>query len=174
VSSGLNQRIVSATTFPIGDSQVRPTRLPHWSERGIAFVASPIWVLTIGASCAWSSSIFALDGGIGRDADRPRAVEVSRLVDDFALRDVDREPDPGESDSAIEVLGQDDAVGAIGEHLQVVVVADDGVDVRDRAGDVDRRARRVGERPRVGVLVPERGPPRGSRTRATASIPAAC
>src|SRR4051812_16062966 len=43
-------RIASVITLPTKDSQSRPSALPHWSERGITFVAVAICVPRIGAS----------------------------------------------------------------------------------------------------------------------------
>ena len=73
-------RIASVTVFPIFDSHLRPSGVPHESARGTVTVELPITVLKIGPSCVFRSLISAWIAGSAVTPIVPRLVEVGRLV----------------------------------------------------------------------------------------------
>jgi hypothetical protein len=97
-----------------------------------------------------------LDRRVGRDTDVPGLVEVGRLVDDRLARGVDDQPHSCEANALAAVLGYQHTVGPGRHHLEVGVVADDGVDVVDVVGQIEQRTGRVGQRAGRRAQVPER------------------
>ena len=116
-------RIASVVIFPTSDSHVRPAPLPQASALRYCPAGRADHRAEDRSKLGIQVVDFSLDGRVGRNASRPRFVEIGCLVDHGLGACIHHQADAGEADTFGAVLSYQDAVWQNGIRLEVGMVA---------------------------------------------------